>query len=169
MPKERLLQVGLNDLGRFAIGQDSKALYFDGQRVQPSPSAAGGQNLRRQIEEIVREVVNPRFNQIESLLRYILRRLPSKSREIAPPPGIKLKSSIPLVTVEPLFGEIHDDLITVRDVVAQAARQKHLRRLKNIESMLGRIKERLASARAAGSVASKARSKSFPKHAAAKK
>ena len=169
MPKEKLLDVGLNDLGRFAIGKDSNALYFDGQRLQPSPSAAGDQNLRRQVEEIVREVVNPRFDRIESLLRYILGRLPSKSREITQTPGTRRKSAIPLVRVEPLFGEIHDGLITVRDEVAEAARQKHLRRLKNIESMLGRIKERLASAHAVSSVASKARSKSFPKHAASKK
>lgn len=78
--KEKLLQIGLDDLGRFAIGEDSKALYFDDAKLQDELPILRDEKLKREIGEIVREVVSARFDSIESQLRQILNRLSSLSR-----------------------------------------------------------------------------------------
>lgn len=81
--KEKLLQIGLDDLGRFAIGEDSKALYFDDAKLQDELPILRDEKLKREIGEIVREVVAARFDNIESQLRQILNRLSLLSRPAA--------------------------------------------------------------------------------------
>ena len=120
--KEKLLQIGLDDLGRFAIGQESNALYFDDLKVQNALVAAGDEKLKREIGEIVREVVSPRFDNIESLLKEILGRLTSARREVAVAATADLKPR--LHNVESLLGQIRNRLISEHRAAAAAAKAK---------------------------------------------
>jgi hypothetical protein len=80
--KEKLLEIGLEDLGRFSIGENSNALYLDDLKLQDALARFNYEKrLKREIKEIVHEVVDPRFDKIDSLLKTILERLTATARE----------------------------------------------------------------------------------------
>jgi hypothetical protein len=122
--KEKLLEIGLNDLGRFAIGQESNALYFDNVKVRDTAPAAGEDKLKSEIRDVVSEVVSARFDRIESLLTEIRDRLSLAWQPGAPEGKERLVNVRRFDDVEALLGKIHNSLSSVRREVAVAAKAK---------------------------------------------
>jgi quinol monooxygenase YgiN len=60
--REKLRQIGLTDLGRFSIGRESNALYFDDLELD----ALADEISKREIRKIVHEVIDPPFDNIHS-------------------------------------------------------------------------------------------------------
>jgi hypothetical protein len=123
--KEKLLQIGLDDLGRFAIGEDSQALYFDDAKLQDLPIARD-EKLKRQIAEIVRDVVSDRFDNIESQLEQILARLSLLPRASAKTQMKHLVRPGNLRELTELSGEI--EKLKRRLSLSKKAKRKQFRR-----------------------------------------
>jgi hypothetical protein len=122
--KEKLMQIGLDDLGRFSIGQESNTLYFDGLKVQDPVAKAGDEKLKAEIAEIVREVVEPRFVNIEILLTKILNRLSPAGREISSAAKPEPKSWRTVYDFVTLLGKARKELSLLQQEIAEARKSK---------------------------------------------
>jgi len=84
----------------------------------------GDEKLKTEIAEIVREVVEPRFVNIEILLTKILNRLSPAGREITGATKTELKGWRSFYDLETLLGKTRKELSLLQQEIAEARKSK---------------------------------------------